>query len=149
MRKSKNSLFQEQFKNNAFQNLHRKLLEKLRKLPGIQHKRTFATESFKSLNNEFMKYISNQSLHTSYRKCNRQIPYQNTSKSLEGTSVTQYLELWETCTYSEFFWSLFPGLELNTEIPVRMRENIAQKKSEYRHFSRSVGSQISKFIGKF
>ena len=115
----------------------------------IKQEHTCATEIFKSLNIEFMKYIFSQSLHTSHREFNLQVPYQNTSKSSECTSLTHYLAQLEKCTYSEFLWSAFPALVLNMEMPVRMQENMVQKNSEYRHFSRSVGSQSSKFIRKF
>ena len=129
---------------------YKNLLEKPRR-PSMEIKQehTCATEIFKSLNIEFMKYIFSQSLHTSHREFNLQVPYQNTSKSSECTSLTHYLAQLEKCTYSEFLWSAFPALGLNMEMPVRMQENMVQKNSEYRHFSRSVGSQSSKFIRKF
>ena len=55
------------------------------------------------------------------------------------------VSLREKCLHSEFFWSVFPRIwtEYLEIVPislysVKMQENLDQKISEYRHFSRNV-----------
>ena len=61
------------------------------------------------------------------------------------------MTLREKCLYSEIFWSVFSRIwseygEILRISPssVRMRENMDQKNSEHRHFSRSVNITLIK-----
>ena len=67
----------------------------------------------------------------------------------------------QKCTYSELFWTAFFRIrteygEIRSISPhlVRIRENVDQNNSEYRHFSRSVnnerlGKKVAKLTLKF
>ena len=59
-----------------------------------------------------------------------------------NNAISLGLSLREKCSYSEFFWSVFPRIrtkygEIRTIPPysVRMRENADQRNSEHGHFS--------------
>ena len=62
----------------------------------------------------------------------------------KNQQVIQSCALREKCSYSEFFWSVFPRIRAEHETirsispySVQKQENTDQKNSEYGHFSRS------------